>query len=195
MILFIDNYDSFTYNLVQYVEEAGEEVLVYSNDGISVDEIEEISPQGIIISPGPGNPYEAGICIEVIRKLGAKIPILGVCLGHQAIACAYGGKVGINWRLMHGKVSPVYHDGKVIYEGMKNPFRATRYHSLVVKKDSLPSELLVTAYTKEGEIMGIRHRSFPVEGVQFHPESIMTEEGKKLIRNFVKLSRQKLVFV
>lgn len=196
MILFIDNYDSFTYNLVQYVEETGEEALVYPNDRISVKEIEEISPQGIVISPGPGNPYEAGICIEVIRKLGIKIPILGVCLGHQAIACAYGGEVEINWRLMHGKVSPVYHDGKGIYERIKNPFRATRYHSLVVKKESFPSELLVTAYTRENEIMGIRHRFFLVEGVQFHPESIMTEEGKKLICNFVRLSQQRrLAFI
>lgn len=195
MILFIDNYDSFTYNLVQYVRESGEEVAVYKNDQISEEDIEKLSPQGIIISPGPGHPYEAGLCIEIIRKWGDKIPILGVCLGHQAIACAYGGKVDINWRLMHGKVSPIYHDGKGIYQGIKNPFQATRYHSLVVSRESFPPELIITAATREGEIMGIRHRTFPVEGVQFHPESVMTEEGKRLIRNFIRLTQHRLAFV
>lgn len=193
MILVIDNYDSFTYNLVQYVKEIGEEVVVYKNDCLRIEDIKNISPEGIIISPGPGTPEEAGICIEVVEKLGNRIPILGVCLGHQAIACAYGGKVGKNWRLMHGKVSPIYHDGLGVYDGIKNPFYATRYHSLVVKEEGLPAELLVTARTQEGEIMGIRHCLFPVEGVQFHPESIMTEEGKKIIGNFVKLTQRKLV--
>ncbi|SHG72295.1 anthranilate synthase, component II [Thermosyntropha lipolytica DSM 11003] len=193
MILIIDNYDSFTYNLVQYVRETGKEVAVYKNDLLEIRDIESLSPEGIIISPGPGTPEEAGICIEVIEKLGDRIPILGVCLGHQAIACAYGGKVERNWRLMHGKVSPIYHDGKGVYEGLKNPFYATRYHSLVVKEEALPAELLITSRTREGEIMGIRHRIFPVEGVQFHPESIMTEEGRKIIGNFIKLTRCKLV--
>lgn len=188
MLLIIDNYDSFTYNLVQYFEELGEEVRVEKNDALSTAEIEAMQPEAIIISPGPSTPREAGISVEVIKYFHDKIPILGVCLGHQSIACAFGGEVKVNYRMMHGKISPVYHDENSIYSGLNNPFTATRYHSLVVEEDSLPDCLEITARSDEGEIMGIRHRCWPVEGVQFHPESILTMEGKKLLHNFLQLN-------
>lgn len=186
MLLMIDNYDSFTYNLVQYFEELGEEVQVIKNDSLSTTEIEALHPEAIIISPGPSSPDEAGISIEAIQYFHDKVPILGVCLGHQSIACAFGGQVKVNYRMMHGKISPVFHDENSIYSGISNPFTATRYHSLVVEEATLPDCLAVTARSDEGEIMGIRHRSWPVEGVQFHPESILTIEGKKLLQNFLQ---------
>ncbi|MBI4715619.1 MAG: aminodeoxychorismate/anthranilate synthase component II [Nitrospirae bacterium] len=186
MILMIDNYDSFTYNLVQYLGELGEEVPVFRNDRITLDEIAAMAPRRIVISPGPGNPREAGISVELVRRFAGRIPILGVCLGHQAIAEAFGGEVVRNYRLMHGKTSMIHHDGRTIFSGLPNPFEATRYHSLVVRPESLPSCLEVSAKTEEGEIMGIRHREHPVEGVQFHPESILTKAGMDLLRNFVK---------
>jgi len=188
MLLMIDNYDSFTYNLVQYFEELGEEVQVVKNDAMTTAEIEALQPEAIIISPGPASPGEAGISIEAIQYFHAKVPILGVCLGHQAIACAFGGEVKINYRMMHGKISPVYHDENSIYHGIMNPFTATRYHSLVVEEATLPECLMITARSDEGEIMGIRHRCWPVEGVQFHPESILTKEGKQLLQNFLQFN-------
>lgn len=188
MLLMIDNYDSFTYNLVQYFEELGEEVQVVKNDALSTAEIEAMHPEAIIISPGPSSPSEAGISIEAIKYFCDKLPILGVCLGHQSIACAFGGEVKINYRMMHGKISPIYHNEASIYRGLNNPFTATRYHSLVVEEDSLPACLEITARSDEGEIMGIRHRYWPVEGVQFHPESILTQEGKKLLSNFLQIN-------
>ncbi|MDF2065403.1 aminodeoxychorismate/anthranilate synthase component II [Bacillus sp. Cr_A10] len=184
MILMIDNYDSFTYNLVQYIGELGEKVTVVRNDELSISEIEQLSPSIIVVSPGPCTPNEAGISLDVIAHFAGKIPVFGVCLGHQSIGQAFGGKVIRAERLMHGKTSPVYHDGKGVNTNMPNPFQATRYHSLLVEKESLPDCLEVTSWTDEGEIMGLRHKEFAVEGVQFHPESIMTEEGKKLIQNF-----------
>ncbi|KQL32364.1 aminodeoxychorismate/anthranilate synthase component II [Psychrobacillus sp. FJAT-21963] len=184
MILMIDNYDSFTYNLVQYIGELGERVTVVRNDELSISEIEQLSPSIIVVSPGPCTPNEAGISLDVITHFAGKIPVFGVCLGHQSIGQAFGGKVIRAERLMHGKTSPVYHDGKGVNTNMPNPFQATRYHSLLVEKESLPDCLEVTSWTDEGEIMGLRHKEFAVEGVQFHPESIMTEEGKKLIQNF-----------
>ncbi|MFH1239501.1 MAG: aminodeoxychorismate/anthranilate synthase component II, partial [bacterium] len=180
MILVIDNYDSFTYNLVQYLGEMGEKIKVFRNDEIAVDKIKKLKPQKIIISPGPGAPENAGICNDVIKTLAGKVPILGVCLGHQCIGYAFGGEIVRASRLMHGKTSPVYHDGRTIFKGISNPFVATRYHSLIIKKSSLPKCLKISAWTKEGEIMGVRHNKFRVEGVQFHPESILTDEGKKL---------------
>lgn len=185
MILMIDNYDSFTYNLVQYLGELGEELVVKRNDEISIKEIEELSPKFLMISPGPCSPNEAGISLEAITYFAGKIPIFGVCLGQQAIAQAFGAEVVQAERLMHGKTSPMHHDEKTIFNGIKNPFLATRYHSLIVKNDSLPDCLEVTAWTQEGEIMAIRHKTLPIEGVQFHPESIMTESGKELLRNFI----------
>lgn len=184
MILMIDNYDSFTYNLVQYIGELGEKVKVVRNDELSISEIEQLSPSIIVVSPGPCTPNEAGISLDVITHFAGKIPIFGVCLGHQSIGQAFGGKVIRAERLMHGKTSPVFHDGKGVNANMPNPFQATRYHSLLVEKESLPDCLEVTSWTVEGEIMGLRHKELAVEGVQFHPESIMTEEGKKLIQNF-----------
>lgn len=186
MILMIDNYDSFTYNLVQYIGELGVEVKVARNDELTIDIIEQLNPQVIVVSPGPCTPNEAGISLEVITHFAGKIPILGVCLGHQSIGQAFGGKVIRAERLMHGKTSPVFHDGKGVNADMPNPFQATRYHSLLVERESLPNCLEVTSWTEEGEIMGLRHKEFAVEGVQYHPESIMTEEGKKLIRNFIE---------
>ena len=186
MILMIDNYDSFTYNLVQYIGEQGVEVRVVRNDELSIEEIERLSPQIIVVSPGPCTPNEAGISLDVITYFAGRIPILGVCLGHQSIGQAFGGKVIRAERLMHGKTSLVFHDDKGVNKDMPNPFHATRYHSLIVERKSLPDCLEVTSWTEEGEIMGLRHKEFAVEGVQFHPESIMTEEGKKLIQNFVK---------
>lgn len=189
MILMIDNYDSFTYNLVQYLEELGEEVSVTCNDRIRSDEVRQLNPEAIFISPGPSHPDQAGVSIEMIQHFYDKIPIFGVCLGHQAIGCAFGGNVVVNYRLMHGKVSSIYHDGQSIYAGLPVPFQATRYHSLVIEPESLPDCLEVTARTDQGEIMGVRHRFYPVEGVQFHPESIMTPEGHLLLSNFMERAR------
>lgn len=187
MLLIIDNYDSFTYNLVQYLGELGQEMEVYRNDKIGIEEIEYMSPERIVISPGPCTPKEAGISVELIEAFAGKIPILGVCLGHQSIAEAFGGDVVRNYRLMHGKTSMIRHDGKTIFAGLPNPFEATRYHSLIVKRETLPDCLEISAETDEGEIMGIRHKEYKVEGVQFHPESILTTVGKDLLRNFIKL--------
>ncbi|CAM8651091.1 PabA Anthranilate/para-aminobenzoate synthases component II [Candidatus Methylacidiphilaceae bacterium] len=187
MLLVIDNYDSFTYNLVQYFGELGADPQVKRNDAITPDEVEKMKPQKIVISPGPGRPEEAGISMELIRKFGGKIPILGVCLGHQCMGEVYGGKVVRAGRLMHGKTSPIQHDGKGVFQGLPNPFEATRYHSLIVEKNSVPSCLEVCAETAEGEIMGLRHREYPVHGVQFHPESILSKEGKDLLANFLKI--------
>lgn len=185
MILMIDNYDSFTYNLVQYLGEMGEELNVIRNDQTSIKGIAELSPQFLMISPGPCSPNEAGISLEAIKNFSGKTPIFGVCLGHQSIAQVFGGDVVRAERLMHGKTSMVYHDGKTIFEGLENPFPAARYHSLIVKKETLPDCLEVSAWTEEGEIMAIRHKTLPVEGVQFHPESILTTPGKQLLRNFI----------
>jgi para-aminobenzoate synthetase component II len=181
----IDNYDSFTYNLVQYLGEMGQELLVKRNDEITISEIEQLSPNFLMISPGPCTPNEAGISLEAIKAFAGKIPILGVCLGHQSIAQAFGGDVIHAEQLMHGKTSLVNHDGKTIFTEVENPFTATRYHSLIVKKETLPSCLEITAETAEGEIMALRHKELPIEGVQFHPESIMTGAGKQLLRNFI----------
>lgn len=192
MILVIDNYDSFVYNLVQYLGEMYPKIKVYRNDKITIKQIEKIKPEMIIISPGPCTPREAGISKEVIRYFAGKIPLLGVCLGHQCIGEVFGGKVVRAERLMHGKTSLIYHDGKTIFQGLPNPFSATRYHSLIVEKKSLPQCLEISAWTREGEIMGLRLKTinYSVEGVQFHPESILTLEGKKLLRNFLDLARK-----
>lgn len=187
MLLMIDNYDSFTYNLVQYLGEIGEDIKVFRNDRVTIKDIEELNPERIVISPGPCTPKEAGVSVDVIKYLAGKIPILGVCLGHQAIGAAFGGDIIRAPRLMHGKTSMIYHDGKTIYEGLPNPFEATRYHSLTIKKETLPSCLEITAWTDQDEIMGVRHKEFIVEGVQFHPESILTKVGKTLLKNFLKL--------
>ncbi len=187
MLLVIDNYDSFTYNLVQYLGELGEELKVYRNDQITLPEINKLQPSRIVISPGPGTPAEAGISEEVIRYFAGKIPILGVCLGHQAIGEVFGGKVIRAGRIMHGKTSPIFHDGRTIFKGLPNPFTATRYHSLIVEKASLPASLEISAWTEQDEIMGLRHKEFKVEGVQFHPESILTDAGKQLLANFLAL--------
>ncbi|MFA6169510.1 MAG: aminodeoxychorismate/anthranilate synthase component II [Candidatus Margulisiibacteriota bacterium] len=187
MILVVDNYDSFTYNLVQYLGEMGEKPAVYRNDEITIPEIKKLRPDRILISPGPKSPKEAGISREVIRTFAGSVPILGVCLGHQAIGEVFGGRVVRAGRIMHGKTSAIYHDGKTIFKGLPNPFQATRYHSLIVEKKSLPAVLEISAWTKEGEIMGLRHKKFSVEGVQFHPESILTDYGKKLLENFLAL--------
>lgn len=189
MILMIDNYDSFTYNLVQYLGELGAEVQVRRNDAITLDEIAALAPAAIVISPGPCTPNEAGISVPLIRRFAGSLPILGVCLGHQSIGAAFGGEVVRAARIMHGKTSPIEHDGRTIFEGLSNPFDATRYHSLIVRRETLPSCLEVSAWTQEGEIMGIRHREQPIEGIQFHPESILTLEGKPLLRNFLRLAR------
>lgn len=212
MILMIDNYDSFTYNLVQYFGELGENILIFRNDKITIKEIERLNPERIVISPGPCTPKEAGISIDVIRYFAGKIPILGVCLGHQSIGAAFGGEIVRAPNLMHGKTSMIYHDGKTIFEGLPNPFEATRYHSLVIKKETLPDCLEISAWTyisqdsggvaqksginhetrnqkSEIIIMGVRHKEFVIEGVQFHPESILTKVGKDLLRNFIKLKK------
>jgi anthranilate synthase/aminodeoxychorismate synthase-like glutamine amidotransferase len=192
VIFVLDNYDSFTYNLVQYIGELGAEVEVRRNDQVTVAEIEAMHPKRIVISPGPCTPQEAGISIELIRHFGGKVPLLGVCLGHQAIGAAFGGEVVRARNLMHGKTSQVEHDGRTIFRGLSSPMTATRYHSLIVAEDGLPAELEVSAWThdKDGTrvIMGLRHRKFPVEGVQFHPESVLTKEGKKLVENFMQAS-------
>jgi para-aminobenzoate synthetase component II len=185
MILMIDNYDSFTYNLVQYVGELGEELRVVRNDKITLEEIERLAPDYLMISPGPCTPNEAGISMEAIRHFAGKIPMLGVCLGHQSIGQVFGGKVVRAERLMHGKTSEVFHDGQTIFHGIPSPFTAARYHSLILEEASLPEVLEVTARTAEGEIMAVRHRHYPIEGVQFHPESIITQHGKQLLQNFL----------
>jgi len=185
MLVMIDNYDSFTYNLVQYLGELGEVIKVYRNDQVTVDEIEGQKPERIVISPGPRTPNEAGISNEILRRFGGKVPILGVCLGHQCIGHVFGGEVVRAPRLMHGKTSMIQHDGKTIFAGLSNPFEATRYHSLIIRRETLPDCLEITAETDQGEIMGVRHKQHKIEGVQFHPESILTESGKDLLRNFV----------
>ena len=185
MILLIDNYDSFTYNLYQYLCELGADVVVARNDQISLEEIEAMAPQGIVVSPGPRTPKEAGISAEVVARFGEKLPVLGVCLGHQTIGYTYGAVVEQAPEIMHGKTSMVYHDGKGLYEGLPNPFEAIRYHSLIVNPESLPEFLEVTSRTEDGIVMGVRHKSLPVEGVQFHPESIMTKVGHDLLRNYL----------
>ena len=191
MLLMIDNYDSFTYNLVQYLGELGEEIIVFRNDKITIQEIKRLKPEKIVISPGPGVPGKAGISLETIRSFAGKIPILGVCLGHQAIGEAFGGRVIRASRLMHGKTSFICHDGKTLYQRLPNPFEATRYHSLLVEWKNLPDCLEVSAWTEEKEIMGIRHKQYQIEGIQFHPESILTREGKKLLKNFLNLTPEK----
>jgi anthranilate synthase component 2 len=192
MLLLIDNYDSFTYNLAQYFGELGAEVRVERNDALTVDEIAELGPRRIVISPGPCTPNEAGISLSLISRLSGKIPILGVCLGHQAIGQAFGGTVVRAARVMHGKTSPILHDGKGLFAGIPSPMQATRYHSLVVEPASLPEVLKVTARTAEGEIMAVQHQTLPVWGVQFHPESILTVDGKRLLANFLEMSRESL---
>jgi anthranilate synthase component 2 len=186
MILMLDNYDSFTYNLVQYLREMAADVRVARNDALTLAEVEALAPQAIVISPGPGRPEDAGICCEVIRAFSGRVPLLGVCLGHQAIGLTFGGKVVHAKRLMHGKTSEITPDGKGIFEGINRPITVMRYHSLAVEESSLPPELIVTARAEDGEVMGIRHRDHPTEGIQFHPESIMTPSGKRLLRNFLK---------
>jgi anthranilate synthase component 2 len=185
MLLLIDNYDSFTYNLFQYLSELGEEVVVVRNDGITIGEVEKMAPERIVISPGPGTPLSAGISNDVIRNFGARVPLLGVCLGHQCIGYSYGGRVVQAGRIMHGKSSEIFHGGQGVFSGLPGPFSAIRYHSLVVQKESLPDCLEVTAWTEDGTIMGLRHRQHPVEGIQFHPESFMTAVGKDILRNFL----------
>ena len=187
MILVIDNYDSFTFNLVQYLGELDVEMEIHRNDQITLERIRELKPERILVSPGPCSPNEAGISPDVIREFGPHLPIFGVCLGHQCIGHVYGGEVVVNERLMHGKTSPIKHNGRDVFADMPNPFTATRYHSLVVKRDNLPDCLTITAETEEGEIMGLQHKEYPVWGVQFHPESILTENGRTIMRNFLKL--------
>ena len=184
MIVVIDNYDSFTYNLVQYLGELGQEIQVFRNDQVIVEEIRELSPDHIVISPGPGNPDDGGISLDVLREFGPTTPIFGVCLGHQCIGQAYGGKVVRAPRLMHGKVSAVYHNSDGVFSGVPSPFNATRYHSLIVE-EPIPDDLEVTAFTSQGEVMGVRHKEYPTVGVQFHPESILTEHGKRILQNFL----------
>jgi anthranilate synthase/aminodeoxychorismate synthase-like glutamine amidotransferase len=191
MILMIDNYDSFTYNLVQYLGQLGEEVCVRRNDEITLTEIEDMKPEAIFLSPGPCSPQEAGITVDIVRAFHKGIPILGVCLGHQAIASAFGARVVRAARIMHGKTSPILNDGRTIFEGLASPFPAGRYHSLIVERETLPDCLEISAETAEGEIMGLRHRRWPVEGIQFHPESILTPGGKRIIKNFLKLLDRK----
>ena len=195
MIFVLDNYDSFTYNLVQYLGELGAEVEVRRNDEVSVGEIDAMGPERIVVSPGPCTPQDAGISIELIRHFAGKVPLLGVCLGHQAIGAAFGGEVVRAKNLMHGKTSAVEHDGQTIFRGLESPMTATRYHSLIVREEGLPRDLEVSAWTHDQDgtrvIMGLRHRKFPVEGVQFHPESVLTNEGKKLVANFLELRRER----
>jgi anthranilate synthase/aminodeoxychorismate synthase-like glutamine amidotransferase len=185
-VLVIDNYDSFTFNLVQYLGELGSEVIVFKNDAIDSAGIRGRAPHGLLISPGPCTPDDAGISLDAVRSLGGVIPVLGVCLGHQAIGQAFGGRVVLAGRLMHGKTSPILHDGRTLFDGLPSPFQATRYHSLLVERETLPDCLEISAWTAENEIMGLRHRTMNVEGVQFHPESVLTTEGKRLVANWVK---------
>ena len=187
MVLIIDNYDSFTYNLVQYLGEMNVEMQVHRNDQITLDQIRELKPDRILISPGPCSPRESGLSNDIIREFGGATPTFGVCLGHQCIGHTFGAQVVVNYRMMHGKTSLIKHNGKDLFEGIPNPFAATRYHSLVIKRDTLPDFLEITAETDEGEVMGIRHRELPIWGVQFHPESILTENGRAILRNFLKL--------
>ena len=189
MLLMIDNYDSFTYNLVQYLRELGEDVVVYRNDKITLAEIEALNPQRLVISPGPCTPNEAGISVEVIKYFAGKLPILGVCLGHQSVGQAFGGRIVRAERLMHGKTSPVFHDNRELFDGLPNPFDATRYHSLLVERSSFPDCLEITAWTAEEEIMGLRHRDLPIWGMQFHPESILTVTGMDMLRNFIEMTK------
>jgi anthranilate synthase component II len=189
MILMIDNYDSFTYNLVHYLGELGERVLVFRNDKITLEEVGKLNPDVVVVSPGPCTPKEAGISVDLIKEFAGRVPILGVCLGHQSIGYAFGGNIVRAQRLLHGKTSHIYHDCRGIYEGVPNPFEATRYHSLLIEKESLPDKLEVTAWTDEGEIMGVRHKEYLIVGVQFHPESILTKHGKDLLRNFMKITK------
>ncbi|MFS0784168.1 aminodeoxychorismate/anthranilate synthase component II [Bacillus sp. 1P06AnD] len=195
MILMIDNYDSFTYNIVQYVGEMGQELIVKRNDEITLEEIEQMQPAYIMISPGPCSPNEAGISLEVIRSFAGEIPIFGICLGQQSIGQSFGARVVQAPELMHGKTSAVFHDGRTIFEGLPSPFQATRYHSLIVDKDTLPECLEVSAWTEEGHIMAIRHRELPIEGVQFHPESIMTEYGKEMLHQFLLMNKRQDEFL
>lgn len=187
MMLVIDNYDSFTYNLVQYLGEMKVDLQVRRNDQITLDQIAELKPERIMVSPGPCSPKEAGLSNDIIKTFGQKIPIFGVCLGHQCIGHSFGGEVVVNYRMMHGKTSPIKHNGKDLFKDMPNPFAATRYHSLVIKRDTMPDCLEITAETDEGEIMGVRHKSLPIWGVQFHPESILTESGRLILKNFLTL--------
>jgi anthranilate synthase/aminodeoxychorismate synthase-like glutamine amidotransferase len=187
MILVIDNYDSFTYNLVQYLGELKAELEVRRNDQISLDQIRELNPDRILVSPGPCSPRESGLSNDIIRTFGPAVPLLGVCLGHQCIGYSFGAQVVVNYRIMHGKTSPIKHNGRELFKGMANPFAATRYHSLVIQRETLPDCLEITAETEEGEIMGVRHKSHPIWGVQFHPESILTENGRQVLRNFLSL--------
>jgi len=189
MLIMIDNYDSFTYNLVQYFGELGEETEVFRNDAVTIAEIERRSPQGIIVSPGPGAPREAGVSVDAVQYFAGKVPILGVCLGHQTIGHAFGSAIVRAKKLMHGKTSLIFHDGKTIFNNVENPFAATRYHSLAVSRESLSKELEISAWTEDGEIMGIRHVEQTIEGVQFHPESILTREGKRILQNFLERTR------
>ncbi len=186
MLLIIDNYDSFTYNLVQYFGELGAEMKIVRNDALTVEDVKALKPERICISPGPCTPNEAGISCDLIAAMGSSTPILGVCLGHQAIGQVYGGDVIRAPRLMHGKTSPIFHNSESVFAGLANPFEATRYHSLIVKRETLPDCLAITAWTEEGEIMGLRHKEFPVHGVQFHPESILTQDGKRILETFLK---------
>ena len=190
MLLVIDNYDSFTYNLVQYLGELGAEIQVYRNDKISIEEIERLAPERLVVSPGPCTPKEAGISVEALRHFAGRIPVLGVCLGHQSLAYAFGGEIIRADRLMHGKTSMVHHDGKTIVQKLPNPFEATRYHSLIVNRQTIPRDFEISAETGEGEIMGLRHRPTGAEGVQFHPESILTKAGMDLLRNFLTFPQQ-----
>jgi len=187
MVLVIDNYDSFTYNLVQYLGEMQVEMQIRRNDQVSLEEIRTLQPERILISPGPCSPRESGLSNDIIRTFSSRIPTLGVCLGHQCIGHVFGGNVIVNYRMMHGKTSLIKHNGKDLFEGMPNPFTATRYHSLVIQRDTMPDCLELTAESEEGEIMGVRHKQFPIWGVQFHPESILTENGRQILRNFLKL--------
>ncbi len=191
MILMIDNYDSFTFNIVQYLGQMGQDVRVYRNDKITLEEIDQLRPQAIFLSPGPCSPREAGITVEVVRHFYTKVPIMGICLGHQSIGFAFGGDVVRAGRIMHGKTSMVHHDNKTIFTGLPNPFSAGRYHSLIVKRETLPDCLEISAETEEGEIMGFRHKEYPVEGIQFHPESVLTPQGKRIIKNFLKYTGRK----
>jgi len=185
VILVIDNYDSFTYNLVQYLGEMGQQLKVFRNDKVTVDELEALKPDRVVISPGPCTPKEAGISVDAIKRFAGRVPILGVCLGHQSIGYAFGGEIVRARTLMHGKTSMIHHDGEGVFSGLPNPFEATRYHSLVIRRETIPECLQITAETDDREIMGVRHREYPIEGVQFHPESILTKEGKALLANFI----------
>jgi anthranilate synthase/aminodeoxychorismate synthase-like glutamine amidotransferase len=188
MLVMIDNYDSFTYNLVQYLAQLGAEITVFRNDAVTVQDIYTMNPSGLVVSPGPGRPENAGISLAAVEFFSGKIPVLGVCLGHQAIAVAFGGRIGYARRLMHGKTSTITSDGKTLYTGLGKPFQAMRYHSLVVERNSLPECLEISSESEDGEIMGVRHRNHPTEGIQFHPESIMTSVGKRLLRNFLDIT-------